>query len=85
VSTTAAVTTVAVVNARNDQLLRLPLLLLLVSLLLLLAAAVATTDAQLARAIMVKHFKVFPDRSMFYPPQDPTVSKVLSCGITFAK
>jgi hypothetical protein len=34
---------------------------------------------------MVKHFKIFPDRSMFYPPQDPTVNAVLSTGITFAK
>jgi len=44
-----------------------------------------TADAEVARAIMVKHFKVFPDRSMFYPPQDPTVSAVLATGITFAK
>jgi hypothetical protein len=34
---------------------------------------------------MLKHFRVFPDRSMFYPPQNPTVSTVLATGITFAK
>lgn len=45
----------------------------------------APADAHVARSIMVKHFKVFPDRSMFYPPQNPTVSRVLSTGITFAK
>ena len=51
------------------------------------AAAVSLlfADAEVARAIMVKHFKIFPDRSMFYPPQDPTVNAVLSTGITFAK
>jgi hypothetical protein len=34
---------------------------------------------------MVRHSKVFPDRSMFYPPQDATVTRVLAAGITFAK
>lgn len=46
---------------------------------------VTVRDAHVARSIMVKHFKVFPDRSMFYPPQNPTVSRVLATGITFAK
>lgn len=48
-------------------------------------AAAATADAELARLIMVKHFKTFPDRSMFYPPQDATVNKVFASGITFSK
>jgi hypothetical protein len=45
----------------------------------------AAADAELARLITVKHFKTFPDRSMFYPPQDRTVDRVLSQGITFSK
>ncbi|WIA07921.1 hypothetical protein OEZ85_007399 [Tetradesmus obliquus] len=46
---------------------------------------ICVRDAELARLITVKHFKTFPDRSMFYPPQDKTVQRVLSQGITFAK
>jgi hypothetical protein len=42
-------------------------------------------DAELVRQICVRHFKSFPDRSMFYPPQDPTVNKVFAQGITFSK
>jgi hypothetical protein len=49
------------------------------------AAAAAAADAELARLITVKHFKTFPDRSMFYPPQDVTVDAVLRQGITFSK
>jgi hypothetical protein len=53
--------------------------------LMLSAAVAAFADAELARLITVKHFKNFPDRSMFYPPQDMTVDAVLRQGITFSK
>ena len=46
---------------------------------------IALADAEIARQICVKHFKVFPDRSMFYPPQPQIYKEVLSQGITFAK
>jgi hypothetical protein len=37
------------------------------------------------KGICVKHFKVFPDRSMFYPPLPKIFETVLAAGITFAK
>ncbi|KAF8072353.1 D-xylose-proton symporter [Scenedesmus sp. PABB004] len=46
---------------------------------------ICVRDAELARLIMVRHFKSFPDRSMFYPPQDATVNRVFREGITFSK
>lgn len=42
-------------------------------------------DPELARLICIKHFKAFPCRSMFYPPQAEVYNAVLSSGLTFAK
>ncbi|GBF94618.1 thromboxane-A synthase [Raphidocelis subcapitata] len=42
-------------------------------------------DAELARLVCVKHFKAFPHRSMFYPPQPLVYSQVLGSGLTFAQ
>ncbi|KIZ05238.1 hypothetical protein MNEG_2718 [Monoraphidium neglectum] len=42
-------------------------------------------DPELTRLICVKHFKAFPCRSMFYPPQPKVYNDVLSSGLVFAK
>jgi cytochrome P450 len=35
--------------------------------------------------VLVKHFRAFPSRSMFYPPQPEVYNAVLSSGLVFAK
>ncbi|KAI8468880.1 MAG: cytochrome P450 [Monoraphidium minutum] len=46
---------------------------------------ITVRDPELARLICIKHFRAFPSRSMFYPPQPRVYNDVLSSGLVFAK